>query len=177
MNAFEIEEAISSLAQQPFDAAEFPFLFLQAFGAKDTTLRRLRSGDTNKSDVGGVLQTTNIHLKAAPPGAVSETLNLLMASPATTRAKVKFILATDGVDFQAQDLNSGEVIVCDFSTFPEHFGFFLPLAGISTVKQIRESSFDIRAIAIDRIRLLWLLTSEIMGNLTEAGIGGYGQQA
>ena len=30
-------------------------------------------------------------------------------------------------------------------TFPDHFGFFLPLAGITTVKQIRESSFDIRA--------------------------------
>ncbi|KQY26209.1 class I SAM-dependent DNA methyltransferase [Rhizobium sp. Root482] len=145
MNAFEIEEAISALAQEPFDAAEFPFSFLQAFGAKDTTIRRLRSGDTNKSDVGGVLQTTNIHLKVAPPGTVSETLNLLKASPATTRAKAKFILSTDGAEFQAEDLNSGEVIVCDFSTFPEFFGFFLPLAGISTVKQIRESSFDIKA--------------------------------
>lgn len=145
MNAFEIEEAISSLAQQPFDAAEFPFLFLQAFGAKDTTLRRLRSGDTNKSDVGGVLQTTNIHIKVSPPSAVTETMSQLKASPATSRAKAKFILATDGVDFQAEDLNSGEVVVCDFSTFPEFFGFFLPLAGISTVKQIRESSFDIKA--------------------------------
>jgi hypothetical protein len=28
--------------------------------------------------------------------------------------------------------------------FPDHFGFFLPLAGITTVKQIRESAFDIR---------------------------------
>lgn len=145
MNAFEIEEAISSLAQQPFDAQEFPFSFLQAFGAKDTTLRRLKSGDTNKSDVGGVLQTTNIHIKVAAPGAVTETMNLLKASPATSRAKAKFILATDGVDFQAEDLNSGEVIVCEFQAFPEFFGFFLPLAGISTVKQIRESSFDIKA--------------------------------
>ena len=30
-------------------------------------------------------------------------------------------------------------------TFPNHFGFFLPLAGITTVKQIRENAFDIRA--------------------------------
>jgi hypothetical protein len=28
---------------------------------------------------------------------------------------------------------------------PNHFGFFLPLAGITTVKQIRESAFDIKA--------------------------------
>jgi len=145
LNAFEIEEAISSLAEQPFDASEFPFLFLQAFGAKETTLRRLRSGDTNKSDIGGVLQTTNIHIKVAATGAVTDALKALKSSPATSRAKAKFILATDGVDFQAEDLNTGEVIVCEYRKFPEFFGFFLPLAGISTVKQIRESSFDIKA--------------------------------
>lgn len=145
MNAFEIEEAISSLAEQPFDASEFPFLFLQAFGAKETTLRRLRSGDTNKSDIGGVLQTTNIHIKVAWNGGVTDALKDLKSSPATSRSKAKFILATDGVDFQAEDLNTGEVIVCEYHKFPEFFGFFLPLAGISTVKQIRESSFDIKA--------------------------------
>jgi hypothetical protein len=32
---------------------------------------------------------------------------------------------------------------CAYAEFPDHFGFFLPLAGITTVKQIRESSFDI----------------------------------
>ena len=33
MNAVEIEAAISELALQPFDAAEFPFGFLAAFGS------------------------------------------------------------------------------------------------------------------------------------------------
>lgn len=40
MNAVEIEEAISALAEQPFDPAEFPFAFLQAFGNKETTILR-----------------------------------------------------------------------------------------------------------------------------------------
>ena len=44
MNAVEIEEAVSDLALQPFDAAEFPFAFLAAFGNKDTTIKRLRKG-------------------------------------------------------------------------------------------------------------------------------------
>ena len=145
MNAVEIEEAISALAEQPFDADEFPFAFLQAFGAKETTLRRLRIGETNKSDLGGVLQTSNIHIAVVPEGAVTEMLGQLKASPATTRAKAKFVLATDGKEFQAEDLNTGEVVVCDYPNFPDHFGVFLPLAGISTVKQIRESAFDIKA--------------------------------
>lgn len=56
MNAVEIEEAISALAEQPFDAAEFPFAFLAAFGNKETTIKRLRTRDGNYSDCGGVLQ-------------------------------------------------------------------------------------------------------------------------
>jgi len=44
---------------------EFPFAFLQAFGNKETTLKRLRKGESNKSDLGGVLQTNNIHIAVA----------------------------------------------------------------------------------------------------------------
>ncbi|ASM75555.1 lactate dehydrogenase (plasmid) [Pseudosulfitobacter pseudonitzschiae] len=145
MNAVEIEQAVSELAEQPFDAAEFPYAFLMAFGNKDTTIKRLRTGASNKSDVGGVLQTNNIHLATCAPGDIAATLTALRDSPATTRAKAKFILATDGIDLEAEDITTGETIACRYTDFPDHFGFFLPLAGISTVKQIRESAFDIRA--------------------------------
>lgn len=145
MNPVEIEEQISALAEKPFDVAEFPYAFLEAFGNKETTLRKLRSGASNKSDLGGVLQTNNIHIAVAPPGEVSRTLAALKASPATVRAKVKFILATDGDTFEAEDLIGGDTIACDYADFPDHFGVFLPLAGITTVKQVRDSSFDIKA--------------------------------
>ncbi|GAA4905883.1 class I SAM-dependent DNA methyltransferase [Mucilaginibacter defluvii] len=146
MNAVEIEEAISSLAEQPFVRAEFPFSFLAAFGNKETTIKRLRTGNNNKSDiVGGVLQQNNIHIAVCDEGRVNETLLLLKQSPSTVKGKVKFILATDGKDFQAEDVFSGETVSCEYSTFHNYFGFFLPLAGISTVKQIRENAFDIKA--------------------------------
>jgi hypothetical protein len=145
MNAVEIEEAISALAEQAFDAAEFPFAFLQAFGNKETTIKRLRKGESNKSDLDGVLQTNNIHIAVAAPGEVTKTRAALKASPATARAKAKFVLATDGETFEAEDLASGEMVACAYADFPNHFGFFLPLAGITTVKQVRDSSFDIRA--------------------------------
>jgi hypothetical protein len=114
-------------------------------GNKDTTIKRLRNGASNKSDIDGVLQTNNIHLKTCTKGEVAQTLAALKASSATTKAKAKFILATDGNDLEAEDINTGETIACAYTDFPDHFGFFLPLAGISTVKQIRESAFDIRA--------------------------------
>ncbi len=146
MNAVEIEEAISNLAEQAFDAASFPYAFLEAFGNKATTIKRLKSGSSNASDIeGGVLQRSNIHIAVCAEGGVTATLNTLKASPATTKAKAKFVLATDGIDLEAEDLNSGETVASSYTGFPNHFGFFLPLAGITTVKQIRESSFDIRA--------------------------------
>jgi hypothetical protein len=145
LNAIEIEEAISQLADQPFDRENFPYAFLEAFGNKETTIKRLRAGASNKSDVGGVLQTNNIHIATCDKGQVTKTLTALRKSPATAKAKAKFILATDGVDFEAEDLVSGETVAVAYNEFPDRFSFFLPLAGITTVKQIKENAFDIRA--------------------------------
>ena len=146
MNAVEIEEAISLLADQPFDPEGFPFAFLEAFGNKATTIKRLKSGSSNASDIeGGVLQRNNLHIAVCAKGQVSRILAALKESSATTKAKAKFVLATDGTDLEAEDLTSGETVACSYADFPDHFGFFLSLAGITTVRQIRESSFDIKA--------------------------------
>jgi hypothetical protein len=145
MNAVEIEQAVSDLAEAPFDAAEFPYQFLEAFGNKATTLKRLRKGESNKSDRGGVLQTGNIHIATCPVGDVGATLTALRTSPATRSKKCKFILATDGESLEAENLLDGDSCSCGYTDLPNHLGFFLPLAGITTVRQIRENSFDIRA--------------------------------
>lgn len=146
MNAVEIESAVSDLAAQPFDVAEFPYAFLAAFGNKETTLKRLRTGNNNASNVpGGVLLRNNIHIAVCGAGTVGEALRTLRDSPATTKAKAKFILATDGQTLEAEELISGETIACDFEDFPNHFGFLLPLAGISTIKEIKDNPIDVRA--------------------------------
>ena len=146
VNAVEIEEAVSELAGAPYDPNEFPFALLQAFGNKETTVRRLRARSGNASDVpGGVLQRSNVHLAVCAEGTVGETLRLLRESPKTAANKAKFILATDGVTVEAEELASGEVVACDFTRLGDHFGFFLPLAGISTVRQIKNNPVDVKA--------------------------------
>lgn len=146
MNPVEIEEAVSQLAVDPFDRVEFPFRFLRAFGHKDAAIARLRAGNTNQSDIcGAVLQRGHIHIAACAPGAVDETLKALRESSGTIAQNVKFILATDGEVFQAEDMSGGGAVACSYAALPDHFGFFLPLAGITTVKQIREGASDIKA--------------------------------
>lgn len=145
MNAVEIEEAVSDLVLQPFDATEFPFQFITAFGAKKATVDRLRKGGTNQSDVGGVLQRNNIHIGIAPAGEVGETLAQLRGSPKTVSAKVKFLLATDGEWVEAEDIHGGDVISCRYAELPNKFAMFLPLAGISAVKEIKNNPIDVKA--------------------------------
>ena len=157
MNAVEIEEAVSKLVEEPFDAAEFSYAFLEAFGNKTATLQRLRSGgrnSTNKTDVAGagiqaVLQRNNIHIatcSAGGPDAVAGLLKRLVDSPASSKHKAKFALATDGNTVHAECLSSEEPpLVCEFKELADHFGYFLELAGISTIRQIRENAFDIKA--------------------------------
>ncbi len=146
INAVEIEEAVSALASAPFDAGEFPYAFLAAFGNKETTIKRLRAGSSNASDVpGGVLQRNNIHIAVCASGEVGATLTALLQSPKTAAAKAKFVLATDGVDLEAEELATGEVIASAYPDFAKHFGFFLPLAGISTVPEIAHNPIDIKA--------------------------------
>ena len=146
MNAVEIEDAVSKLAEAPFDPEAFPYAFLEAFGNPETTLKRLKCGNTNQSDLpGGVLQRNHIHLKVCPEGEVTATLAALRQSAATGRYKAKFILATDGKTVEAERLVDGETLACEYKDFPNRFTFFLLLAGITTVKQIDENAFDIRA--------------------------------
>ena len=146
MNAVEIEEAVSELAGAPFDAAEFPFAFLAAFGNKDTTVRKLRQGASNRSDVpGGVLQRNHIHIATSVPGRTEATLAALRQSPVTYAQKARFILATDGETLLAEELVSGETIACSYAALADHFGFLLPLAGITIVKEIKNNPIDIKA--------------------------------
>ena len=155
MNAVEIEEAVSELAAQPFDADNFPFLFLEAYGNKSTTIKKLRTGNSNKSKLsGGVLQRNHIHIAVCEAGEVENTLNLLREQPETKKSKATFILATDGAELQAENLDSGETIACAYPDFHNHFTFFFDLAGISSVKEILESTFDIKATG--RLNKLYL---------------------
>lgn len=155
MNPVEIEEAVSNLALEPFDRAEFPFQFLRAFGQKDTALTRLRAGNTNQSDVpGAILQRGNIHIATCDPGAVDETLKALRHSRKTMSQKAKFILATDGDALQAEDMNGGGTVACTYTEFPDHFGFFLPLAGITYTAELKETELDRRAAK--RLQKLYL---------------------
>lgn len=153
MNAVEIAEAVSELARQPFDADEFPYALLRAFGRKDVELKRLRKNNT--SDVpGGVLRRDSIHMAVTAPGEAGGALQALRESPKSAANRVKFLLATDGEEVQAEEAATGDYRSFPLAELDRHFGFFLPLAGISAVRQIKDNPIDVRAVG--RLNKLYL---------------------
>ena len=145
MNAVEIGDAVTDLVDQPFDADEFPFAFLECFDNGPTAIKMLRHGTGNESDLGGVLQRNRIHLKTCAAGQTLQALAALKASRATARHKARFALATDGWRIEAQDLVTGDEISCAYLHLGDHFTQLLPLAGINIAREAGNSAVDIKA--------------------------------
>ena len=96
MNAVEILEAVSELAEQPFDPEELLVQFVAAFGNRHTTLKRRRTGVSNKLAVGGVPQTRNILIATCALGQTHATIASVRTSTVSARQKARVNRATDG---------------------------------------------------------------------------------
>ncbi len=161
-----MEEAVSELAVEPFNAEEFPYQFLAAFGNNDVALKRLRKsggGGTNYSDLqGAVLQRNHIHVSVCAPGTVFDTIERLKGSPKNAPNKVKLVLATDGEWVAAEYLSSGEPLSCRYEDLAQNFRFFLPFAGIAAIEEVKENPVDVRAAG--RLQKLYV---ELLANNSE----------
>lgn len=69
---------------------------------------------------------------------------------------------------EAENLVSGETIALAFSDFAKHFGYFLPLAGILVVKEIRNNAIDVRATG--RLNILYV---ELLSDNTDWGVAAH----
>lgn len=88
------------------------------------------------------------------PGEAGAALQALRESPKSATNRVKFLLATDGEEVQAEETATGDYRSFPLAELDRHFGFFLPLAGISAVRQIKDNPIDVRAVG--RLNKLYL---------------------
>lgn len=146
MNAVEIEEAVTELTQQPYEPVAFITGFMAAYGASATTITRLKGGDGNTSDLlNGILWKKWVHFQPAAEGQAASVLDAIEASRKTAQGKVRYAITTDGTEFAARDLKTGEALFCPLPDLENHFGFFLPIAGIDRYEVADENPVDIKA--------------------------------
>ena len=145
MNVIEIEERIDEMLARGFKPADFIFDFIEAYGAPKSVIKQLRRGQQDAFGQAPVLWKRNVHFQLASEGQVGRVLTALAANKDTDKQKVRYIISTDGHDFGARDMKSGETLNCLFDELGVHFGFFLPLAGIERYKIADENPVDIKA--------------------------------
>jgi len=145
MNVVEIEEAVSELSQAPY-GSNLIWDFMLAYGAPKSAVARIQTGQGIVSDLAdGVVWRKWLHFCPSARGLIAETLETLEQSAVSARAKVRYLLTTDGVEFGARDLKTGEGLFCELHSLGDHFGFFLPIAGIDRYEIADENPVDIKA--------------------------------
>jgi hypothetical protein len=146
MNPVEIAEAIAKLTTHHYRPETFLAGFMAAYGAPKATLKRIKTGEGNSSDfTDGVLWRRWLHFKPSAKGMITSDLELIESSKKTVQAKVRYAIACDGREFGARDLKTGEVLFCEMANLEDHFGFFLPIAGIDRYEVVDENPIDIKA--------------------------------
>ena len=146
MNVVDIEENVQELVSKGFKPDTFILDFVKAYDAPKALIQQLKGGHQNLSDVpGAVLWRRNLHYKLAPKGQVAAVIAELERTQATSKYKARFVISTDGDEFSARDLVSGNTINCHFDELAVHFASFLSLAGIFIDEAIEENPIDIKA--------------------------------
>lgn len=146
MNVVDIEENVQELISKGFKPDTFILDFVKAYDAPKALIQQLKGGHQNLSDVdGAVLWRRNLHYKMAPKGQVAAVIAELERSQATSKYKARFVISTDGDEFSARDLVSGNTINCHFDELAVHFASFLSLAGVFIDEAIEENPIDIKA--------------------------------
>lgn len=134
----------------PVDKKEFAYGFLTAYGYSKATITRLRSSDgrnlAENPESGEIAFKKGVYFKPVEPGHnIHEIVDHLRVSTDVTRNNIRFVIATDWIDFVAYDLKADERLECLLTTLPENYTFFLPLAGFEKATIYSENPADVKA--------------------------------
>ena len=147
MNIAEIEESLRGLVEQRFDPSEFPYRFLEIYGAPKATVTKLRQSQAGAMFGGDVLLKKRLFFRVAPKGKAAATVDAMAADNAAKKHAPRFLMATDGDDFYALDAKKDRSCDSPLSKLHDSFDFFLPLAGYERHEGVGESQADIKATA------------------------------
>ena len=166
VNPLTILNRCEQLIKTPYNPHHFAYSFLSVYYTSQATIARLQEGTYNKTDLlpdvisGGVALCVSsaIHLCALPiechHNQLEHVFHALKASSATKREKVRFVLATNGVDIYAQNCHSEEDHFFSFADLPNQCAFFFPLAGICVPKG-RSGNLAVDIKATDKLNKLY----------------------
>lgn len=155
MNTIQIEEKLDQLVADVSAGVcsthDFPFRVMEAYEASRNEVAKLRMKYPVDLLVTDILWPKKLLFRAADAGQVQDTIDALKASligkkGAAAKNAPRFLMSTDGEEFLAVDLKTGETPSFDrLADLPVNYDFLLPLFGVERYKPAPETTADVRA--------------------------------
>lgn len=162
MLSHEIEQNIKRMMEN-FLEENFLFDLLLAYGISKTSITRLKSGDFNLSKVEGeILYKKKIFFKQLPTDELLSSIEILAKEERILKHSPRFAVVTDYKNLVAKDLKLGKNLDISIKDLPNHYAFFLPLAGSEVYHSTNDNEAD-RNAAYKMAQLYDLLITQNPG--------------
>lgn len=155
LNTIEIEENLETLVGDVADGScalhDFPFRLMEAYSASRNEVTKLRMKHPAGLMAADMVWPKKLLYRPADRGQVQSTIEALKASLIGKNGKVaksvpRFLMSTDGDEFLAVDLKSGETPGFDrLADLPVNYDFLLPMFGVERYQPAPETVADVRA--------------------------------
>lgn len=142
MNSHEIEQNVKRIIEN-FSKENFLYDLLLAYGISKTSITRLKSGDFNLSKVEGeILYKKKIFFKQQPADKLLSSIESLAKEERILKNSPRFAVVTDYKNLVAKDLKLGKNLDISIKDLPNHYAFFLPLAGSEVYHSTNDNEAD-----------------------------------
>lgn len=142
MNSHEVELNIKLIVEN-FSKENFIFDLLLSYGISKTSITRLKSGDFNLSKVEGeILYKKKIFFKPQPTDKLLSSIENLAKEERILKHAPRFAVVTDYKNLVAKDLKLGKNLDISIKDLPNHYAFFLPLAGSEVYHSTNDNEAD-----------------------------------
>ncbi|HXS58683.1 MAG TPA: DNA methyltransferase [Hanamia sp.] len=142
MNSHEVENNVKRIFEN-FSEGNFLFDLLLAYGISKTSITRLRSGDFNLSkNDGEILYKKKVFFKQEQADKLLSTIESVAKDERIIKHQPRFAILTDFKNLVAKDLRLGKNLDIDIKDLPDHYAFFLPLAGSEVYHSTNENEAD-----------------------------------
>jgi hypothetical protein len=142
MNSHEIEDNVKRIFES-FSNDSFLYDLLLAYGISKTSITRLKSGDFNLSKVDGeILYKKKVFFKTEEADKLLSSIDSIAKDERILKHQPRFAIVTDYKQLVAKDLKQGKNLDILISDLPNHYSFFLPLAGSEIYNATNDNDAD-----------------------------------
>ncbi len=144
MTIAQIEHNLQALFTN-FQQEEFIYQLLLAYGHRQATIVRLKSGDRNLSKIAGEIDwKKTLFFKSIDLEGI-EQIKDIPNFQGFLKHDPRFVILTDYTKFLAFDTKTEESLAIALEALPKHYDFFLPWAGIEKATLQQENPADVKA--------------------------------